>query len=72
MHFDGSNMLKGWSHPDIPQRQQGSVQVADSLHGHYGPFNMAKYEALLHRLRMAKEMGISRIVYYSDSEFVVQ
>src|SRR3990170_8536259 len=34
--------------------------------------NMAEYEALVHRLRLAKEIGIRRILCYGDSDLVVQ
>ena len=34
--------------------------------------NVAEYEALLHGLRVAKEMGVSRIKCYGDSDLVVQ
>ena len=33
---------------------------------------MAEYEALIHRLRLAKELGIRRILCYGDSDLVVQ
>jgi ribonuclease HI len=32
--------------------------------------NVAEYEALLHGLRIAKEIGISRIMCYGDSDLV--
>src|SRR4051812_2198644 len=34
--------------------------------------NAAKYEALLHGLRMAKEMNLSRVKCFGDSDLVVQ
>jgi ribonuclease HI len=34
--------------------------------------NVVEYEALLHSLRIAKEMVISRIYYYGNSDLVVQ
>ena len=34
--------------------------------------NVAEYEALLHGLHVAKEMGVSRIKCYRDSDLVVQ
>ena len=34
--------------------------------------NVAEYEALIHGLRLAKELGIRRILCYGDSDFVVQ
>jgi ribonuclease HI len=33
--------------------------------------NVMEYEALLHGLRIAKEMGISRIYCYDDSDLIV-
>ena len=34
--------------------------------------NVAEYEALLHGLHMAKELGVKRILCYGDSDLVVQ
>ena len=34
--------------------------------------NVAEYEALIHGLRLAKELGIRRILCYGDSDLVVQ
>ena len=34
--------------------------------------NMAEYEALLHGLRLAKEMNIKRIRCFGDSDLVAQ
>ena len=34
--------------------------------------NVAEYEALIHGLRLAKELGIHRILCYGDSDLVVQ
>ena len=33
--------------------------------------NVAEYEALVHGLRLAKELGIRRILCYDDSDLVV-
>ena len=33
---------------------------------------MAEYEALIHGLRLAKELGIRQILCYGDSDLVVQ
>jgi ribonuclease HI len=33
--------------------------------------NVAEYEALVHRLKMAKEIGIWRILCFGDSDLVV-
>ena len=34
--------------------------------------NIAEYEALVHGLRLAKELSIRRILCYGDSDLVVQ
>ena len=34
--------------------------------------NVAEYEALIHGLQLAKEIGIRRILCYGDSDLVVQ
>ena len=34
--------------------------------------NIAEYEALLHGICMAKNIGISRLMCYGDSDFVAQ
>ncbi|KAK1616594.1 hypothetical protein QYE76_022111 [Lolium multiflorum] len=34
--------------------------------------NVAEYEALVHRLKVAKEIGVHRIICYGDSDLVVQ
>ena len=34
--------------------------------------NVAEYEALLHGLRMAKEMNLSRVKCFGDSDLVAQ
>ena len=33
---------------------------------------MAEYEALVHDIKLAKEIGIQRILCYGDSDLVVQ
>ena len=33
--------------------------------------NVAEYEALVHGLRLAKEIGIQRIICFGDSDLVV-
>ena len=34
--------------------------------------NVAEYEALVHRLKVAKEIGIRRILCFGDSDLVIQ
>ena len=72
MHFDGSKMLNGSGVGVLLQSPTG-----DKLH--YVPQihfeatnNMEEYEALIHRLRVAKDIGIKRIVCCGDSDLVAQ
>ena len=44
-----------------------------ALQIHFAASNsVAEYETLVHRLRLAKELGIRRILCYGDSDLVVQ
>ena len=72
IHFDGSRQLEG----------SGAGVVLASPKGekfHYVlrlmfpcTNNAAKYEALLRGLRMAKEMSLSRVRCFGDSDLVAQ
>ena len=62
MHFDGSKLLNGSGAGVLLQSPKG-----DKLHYvlqiHFeATNNMAEYEALIHGLRVAKDIGIKRIV----------
>ncbi|KAK1561287.1 hypothetical protein QYE76_008083 [Lolium multiflorum] len=58
-----------WSHPEVTYRRR----TADVLQIHFeATNNMAEYEALLHGLRIAKEIGIKHIICCGDSDLVAQ
>ncbi|KAK1630584.1 hypothetical protein QYE76_004899 [Lolium multiflorum] len=66
MHFDGSKQHQGSERsPEIPGEELRSLQI------HLATNNMAEYEALLHGLRIAKEIGIKHIIC-GDSDLVAQ
>lgn len=72
IHFDGSRQLEG----------SGAGVVLTSTRGDKFCYvlrlmfpctnNAAEYEALLHGLRMAKEMNLSRVRCFGDSDLVAQ
>src|SRR3989337_3060478 len=72
IHFDGSRQLEG----------SGAGLILTSPRGDKFCYvlrlmfpctnNAAEYEALLHGLRMAKEMNLSRVRCFGDSDMVVQ
>ena len=72
IHFDGSRQLEG----------SGSGVILTSARGDKFCYvlrlmfpctnNAAEYEALLHGLRMAKEMNLSRVKCFGDSDLVAQ
>src|SRR3954462_904168 len=72
MHFDGSKLLNGSEAGVLLQSPTG-----DKLHYvlqiHFeATNNMAEYEALIHGLRVANDIGIKRIVCCGDSDLVAQ
>ena len=72
MHFDGSKLLNGSGAGVLLQSPKG-----DKLHYvlqiHFeATNNMAEYEALIHRLRIAKDIGIKCIFCCGDSDLVAQ
>ena len=72
MHFDGSKQLQG-SGAGVVLKSPTREELSYVLQIHFAATNnMAEYEALLHGLRMAKEIGISRISCYGDSDLVAQ
>lgn len=72
MHFDGSKMKNGLGAGIVltsPKRDQ----LKYVLQIHFAASNnVADYEALVHGLKMAKEIGIRRIQCFGDSDLVVQ
>jgi ribonuclease HI len=71
MNFDGSKMLRGLGAGIVltsPKRDK--LQYVLQMHFRASN-NVAKYEALVHGLKLAKEIGIQRILYFGDSDLVV-
>ena len=72
MHFDGSKVKEGLGACVVltsPKRDQ----LKYVLQIHFAASNnVAEYEALVHGLKLAKEVGIRRIECYGDSDLVVQ
>ena len=72
MQFDGSKMRLGLGAGIVLSSPKGD-RLRYALQIHYAASNnVAKYEALVHGLRLAKELGIQRILCYGDSDLVVQ
>ncbi|KAK1642749.1 hypothetical protein QYE76_060554 [Lolium multiflorum] len=69
MHFDGSSSIKAQepSHPEVSEKNCGTFEIHLEATN-----NMAEYEALLHGLRIAKEIGIKHIICCGDSDLVAQ
>src|SRR3954466_12169023 len=72
MHFDGSKLRNGLGAGIVltsPKRDQ----LRYVLQIHFAASNnVAEYEALIHGLKVAKEIGIHRILCYGDLDLVVQ
>ena len=72
MHFDGSRQLEG-SGAGVVLTSPNGDKIAYVLQLHFDcTNNMAEYEALLHGLRLAKEMNVRRIRCFGDSDLVAQ
>ena len=72
MHFDGSKLRNGLGAGIVltsPKRDQ--LRYVFQIHFATSN-NVAEYEALVHGLKVAKEIGIRRILCYGDSDLVVQ
>ncbi|XP_073354962.1 uncharacterized protein [Aegilops tauschii subsp. strangulata] len=68
MHFDDSKMQSG-----IMLSSPKGNRLRYTLKIHFAASNnVAKYEALVHGLRLTKELGIQRILCYNDSDLVVR
>jgi ribonuclease HI len=71
MNFDGSKMLGGLGAGVILTSPKGDkVQYVLQMHFHTSN-NVTEYEALVHGLKLAKEIGIQRILCFEDSDLVV-
>ena len=72
MHFDESKMHTGLGAGIVLTSPKGD-KLRYTLQIHFAASNnVAEYEALIHGLRLAKELGIRRILCYGDSDLVVQ
>src|SRR3954471_15971934 len=72
MHFDGSRRLHGSAAGVVLTSPTGEKFCYVLQLQFICTNNAAEYEGLLRRLRLAREMGISRIQCYSDSDLVSQ
>jgi ribonuclease HI len=71
MNFDGSKMLEGLGAGVILTSPKGDkLQYVLQMHFRASN-NIAEYEALVHGLKLAKEIGIRRILCFGDSDLVV-
>jgi ribonuclease HI len=71
MHFDGSKMLNGVGAGVVLTSPKGDkLQYMLQLHFRASN-NVAEYEALVHGLKLAREIGIRRILCFGDSDLVV-
>jgi ribonuclease HI len=71
MNFDGSKMLGGLGVGVVLTSPKGDkLQYVLQMHFRLSN-NIAEYEALVHGLKLAKEIGIRRILCFGDSDLVV-
>ena len=72
MHFDGSKMKEGVGAGIVLTSPKGD-RLWYALQIHFkASNNVAEYEALVHGLKLAKVLGIQRILCFDDSDLVVQ
>jgi ribonuclease HI len=72
MHFDGSKLLHG-SGAGVTLKSPKGDELSYVLQIHFPTTNnITEYEALLHGLRVAKEIGVQHIMCYGDSDLVAQ
>jgi ribonuclease HI len=70
MHFDGSKLLRGLGAGIILTSPKGDkLQYVLQMHFRASN-NVAEYEALVHGLKMAKQIGIRRILCFGDFDLV--
>jgi ribonuclease HI len=70
MHFDGSKLLRGLGAGVVLTSPKGDkLQYVLQMHFRASN-NIAEYEALVHGLKMAKQIGIRRILCFGDSDLV--
>src|SRR3954462_14501496 len=72
MHFDGSKMMTGLGVGIILTSPKGD-KLSYVLQIHFAASNnVAEYEALVHDIKLAKEIGIRNIECFGESDLVVQ
>src|SRR4051812_20774802 len=72
MHFDGSKMKSVLGAGVVLTSPRGD-QPPYVLQIHFAASNnVVEYEALVHGIKLAKEIGIKRIMCFGDSDFVIQ
>ncbi|KAM0900234.1 hypothetical protein ACQ4PT_020788 [Festuca glaucescens] len=70
MHFDGSKMRGGLGAGIVITSPKGD-RLDYVLQIHFATSNnVAEYEALIHGLKLAKEIGVRRILCFSDSDLI--
>ena len=72
MHFDGSKVKDGLGAGVVLTSPQGK-KFKYVLQIHFAASNnVAEYEALIHGINVAKEIGMRRVACFGDSDLVVQ
>ena len=72
MHFDGSKVKDGLGAGVVLTSPQGR-KLKYVLQIHFAASNnVAEYEALIHGINVAKEIGVRRVACFGDSDLVVQ
>jgi hypothetical protein len=71
MNFDGSKMLRGLGAGVVFTSPKGDKLLYVLQIYFCASNNVAEYEALVHGLKLAKEIGIRRILCFGDSNLVV-
>jgi hypothetical protein len=72
MHFDGFKTIHGLG-ARIVLTSPKNDQLRYVLQIHFAASNnVAEYEALVHGLKVSKEIGIRRIMCFGDSDLVIQ
>ena len=71
MHFDGSKTKDGCgAGVDLTSPKNDKLSYVPQIH-FAASNNVTEYEALVHGLKVAKEIGIRRIQCFEDSDLVV-
>jgi ribonuclease HI len=72
MHFDGSKTIHGLG-AGIVLTSPKNDQLRYVLQIHFAALNnVAEYEALVHGLKVSKDIGIRQIMCFGDSDLVIQ